>query len=97
MKVTLKNGDISSITEEEKRGYIDYARKKYPDEEIDEIIIEFDNEGYAKLEIHKHSKPFVRLRRITGYLTTTLDRWNNGKKAEEKDRVKHGISDFKED
>ena len=35
---------------------------------------------------------FERVRRITGYLVGTLDRWNNAKKAEEKDRVKHGLS-----
>ncbi|AMP20242.1 anaerobic ribonucleoside triphosphate reductase [endosymbiont 'TC1' of Trimyema compressum] len=35
-------------------------------------------------------EPFERIRRITGYLVGTLDRFNNGKKAEEKDRVKHG-------
>ena len=35
--------------------------------------------------------PFERLRRITGYLVGTLDRWNDGKKAEERDRVKHGV------
>ncbi len=34
---------------------------------------------------------FERIRRITGYLVGTLDRFNNGKKAEEKDRVKHKI------
>lgn len=34
---------------------------------------------------------FERLRRITGYLTTTLDKWNDGKRAEEKDRVKHNV------
>lgn len=34
---------------------------------------------------------FERIRRITGYLTGTLDRWNNAKQAEEKDRVKHGV------
>lgn len=33
---------------------------------------------------------FERLRRITGYLVGTIDRWNDGKKAELKDRVKHG-------
>ena len=33
--------------------------------------------------------PIQRIRRITGYLTGTLDRWNNAKQAEEKDRVKH--------
>lgn len=35
---------------------------------------------------------FERIRRITGYLVGTLDRWNNAKKAEEKDRVKHTMS-----
>lgn len=34
---------------------------------------------------------FERIRRITGYLVGTMDRWNNAKKAEEKDRVKHNI------
>lgn len=33
---------------------------------------------------------FERIRRITGYLVGTTDRFNNGKKAEERDRVKHG-------
>ena len=32
---------------------------------------------------------FERVRRITGYLVGTLDRFNNAKRAEEKDRVKH--------
>ncbi len=35
--------------------------------------------------------PFERLRRITGYLVGTLDRWNDAKKAEEKARVKHSV------
>ncbi|MBR0411904.1 MAG: ribonucleoside-triphosphate reductase [Eubacterium sp.] len=33
---------------------------------------------------------FKRIRRITGYLVGTLERFNNAKKAEVKDRVKHG-------
>ena len=32
---------------------------------------------------------FERIRRITGYLVGTVERFNNGKRAEEKDRVKH--------
>lgn len=32
---------------------------------------------------------FERIRRITGYLVGTLDKWNNAKKAEERDRVVH--------
>jgi len=34
--------------------------------------------------------PFDRIRRITGYLVGTLDRFNNAKRAEERDRLKHG-------
>ena len=35
---------------------------------------------------------FDRIRRITGYLVGTTDRFNNAKRAEERDRVKHGMS-----
>jgi ribonucleoside-triphosphate reductase (formate) len=36
---------------------------------------------------------FERIRRITGYLVGTVDRFNNGKQAEEKDRVKHTMNE----
>lgn len=32
---------------------------------------------------------FERVRRISGYLVGTLEKWNDAKKAEERDRVKH--------
>lgn len=38
--------------------------------------------------------PFERIRRITGYLVGTLDRFNDGKRAEEADRVKHSVVDI---
>ena len=34
---------------------------------------------------------FERIRRITGYLVGTLDRFNDAKAAEVKERIKHGI------
>ena len=34
---------------------------------------------------------FERIRRITGYLVGTVDRFNNAKRAEERDRVKHSV------
>ncbi len=34
---------------------------------------------------------FERIRRITGYLAGTVDRFNNAKRAEEKARVKHSL------
>ena len=37
---------------------------------------------------------FERIRRITGYLVGTVDRFNNGKRAEEHDRVKHGTKEI---
>ena len=35
---------------------------------------------------------FERIRRITGYLVGTTDRFNDAKRAEERDRVKHGVN-----
>ena len=35
---------------------------------------------------------FDRIRRNTGYLVGTTDRFNNAKRAEERDRVKHSLS-----
>ena len=34
---------------------------------------------------------FERIRRITGYLVGTIDRFNDAKATEVKERVKHGI------
>ncbi|MBP3656590.1 MAG: anaerobic ribonucleoside triphosphate reductase [Clostridia bacterium] len=42
--------------------------------------------GRQEEEVH-----FERIRRITGYLVGTMDRWGNAKRAEEHDRVKHGV------
>lgn len=92
MTVSVKNADISTIPQEEIDAYKKYVQEKYPDEIIDEIILEFDGDD-VKIETHKHSIPFDRIRRITGYLVGSLDRFNNGKRAEEHDRVKHGITE----
>lgn len=35
---------------------------------------------------------FERIRRITGYLVGTIDRFNDAKRAEESDRVKHTLN-----
>ena len=39
----------------------------------------------------EEGRPFERIRRITGYLVGTLDQFNNAKRAEEHDRVKHSV------
>lgn len=44
---------------------------------------------HAKNDVIGEGVKFERIRRITGYLVGTLDRFNDAKKAEEHDRVKH--------
>lgn len=49
-------------------------------------------EYFTEHEMWFDEGKFERLRRITGYLVGTLDRWNDAKKAEEKARVKHCVN-----
>ena len=60
------------------------------------LIAKYGDEETAKKYLAEHDQyfgnKFERLRRITGYLVGTLDRWNDGKKAEEHDRVKHSVN-----
>ena len=88
MTISLKNGDISSIPEEEIAAYKKYVMDKYPGEIIDEIILEFDSEGYVNIETHKHANPFIRIRRVSGYLSM-IPKMNNAKQSDVAERVKH--------
>lgn len=47
------------------------------------------NTGSADLSSTGCNVGFERIRRITGYLVGTMDKWNDAKKAEESERVKH--------
>ena len=42
-----------------------------------------------KTKLVGEGEKFERIRRVTGYLSGDVSRFNNGKRAEEKDRVKH--------
>ena len=59
-------------------------------EEADECRV-MDEDGFLCARFLKTHERFERIRRITGYLTGTLDKWNNAKRAEERDRVKHAL------
>lgn len=48
-----------------------------------------ENQEMQSKKVVGEGVEFERIRRITGYLVGTVDRFNNGKKAEEHDRVKH--------
>lgn len=77
------------IPQQEIDAYIEYGRKKYSDKVISEMTVQTDGD-FVDLQFRFADVPFTRIRRITGYLVGTLDRFNDGKRAEEHDRVKHG-------
>lgn len=86
--------DHEEHTSEEAYAYVQHISKSstYKDRlpEIERLYISFEGED-AILEVVMKSRPFERLRRITGYLVGTTDRWNDSKKAELDERVKHGL------
>ncbi len=84
--VKVTGGELSSA---EIDAYVKRARDMYPDKIISGIDIAVDGD-FIDMTYHWKTVPFERIRRITGYLVGTLDRFNNGKRAEEADRVKHG-------
>lgn len=87
MKVTVKGGTMST---EEKREYVDFIKRKHPDKYIIDLELTIDGE-YVEMRFKYDNIPFERIRRITGYLVGNMTRWNNGKRAEEADRVKHNV------
>lgn len=52
----------------------------------------YNHEGMLDRHMLGEGIKFERIRRITGYLVGTTDRWNTGKQCEERDRVKHGVT-----
>ena len=90
--MTVNNIEIvltgtEDMKQEEINAYIQRGKEAEPKKELSKIEINVDGE-YVDLKYH-YNMPFERIRRITGYLVGTTDRWNNAKKAELKDRVKH--------
>ena len=79
----------NQVGDKEQQAYIDRAFEKYGEALTTLEINAIDDEECELRYILKSKAPFERIRRITGYLVGTLDRWNNAKQAEEHDRVKH--------
>lgn len=87
MKVTVNGGTMSQAEIDE---YVRRIRKKHPDRIINELTLTI-NGNYVDIKYNYDTIPFERIRRITGYLVGTLDRFNDAKKAEESQRIKHEI------
>ena len=81
---------------EEIEAYRKRVQKQYPDKKITDLVLTNDGE-YVDIDCELETVPFERIRRITGYLVGTLDRFNDAKRAEEADRVKHDIGELEQD
>ena len=89
MNVQILNGVLE---QEEIDAYEEMAKDKYGDKLVG-LKINVENDDEVTLTyILKNDVPFERIRRITGYLVGTLDKWNDAKRAEERDRVKHTVN-----
>lgn len=88
VEVTVEN--LPDATEGELKNYVDYVRQKIKKRLISLTVKPSeDNSGSVILSYATPGEKFERIRRITGYLVGTIDRWNNAKRAEESERVKH--------
>ncbi|MBQ3760852.1 MAG: hypothetical protein II875_02435 [Clostridia bacterium] len=76
------------ITDDEIEQYVALELQHYPT--ATSMVVELDGE-FVNITVHSPMRPFERIRRITGYLVGTMPRWNDAKRAEERDRVKHSF------
>lgn len=89
MQITINGG---SLPQSEIDFYVEQIKSSNPDKYIKSIDLTVDGE-YVDVKYDYDVVPFERIRRITGYLVGTVDRFNNAKRAEVEDRVKHSVGD----
>ena len=96
----MKNVQITttggSLSDAELQAYVDRGRTLKPGQKLIALDVSLDGD-YVDIAYHYDDRPFERIRRITGYLVGTLDRFNNAKRAEVLDRVTHDVTDDCED
>lgn len=96
----MKNVELTvtgaELSDEEIQEYVNRGRENKPSQKLLAVTINADGD-YVDLSYTYEDRPFERIRRITGYLVGTLDRFNNAKRAEVLDRVMHDVPDDCED
>lgn len=83
-------GDIAvvgDIPQQEARAYAERAPKGC-------TLVKVETDGEWVNLTYCDKVPFERIRRVTGYLTGSVSRWNDAKRAELHDRVKHATPKF---
>lgn len=86
VEVTVE--DVMGVTEQEAAEYVAHVQKRVHGR-LTKLIIRPAQDTDEVTLLWTTMEKFERIRRITGYLVGTIDRWNNAKRAEEKDRVMH--------
>lgn len=76
----------TELAAEEASAYVARAKEQHP--QVCRVEAHTDGDD-IELHYYEAGPGFERIRRITGYLVGTLDRFNDAKRAEERDRVKH--------
>ena len=79
------NSNGAAVSQDEIEAYKAYAEEHHPG--TNTLDISVDGEY---VDLYFHVTPFSRIRRVTGYLTGSVDRWNDAKRAELADRLPHG-------
>ena len=85
MKINVIGGEMSKKEQEQ---YVNHIENKFPNRKVEELTLKIDGD-FVDMSYKLEEVPFDRIRRITGYLVGTVDRFNNAKRAEVRDRVKH--------
>lgn len=87
IQVTVTGGELPQA---EIDAYIAHGRESYPGRQIERMDVAVDGDS-VDIKYFLADAPFTRIRRITGYLVGDMGHWNNAKRAEEGDRVKHAL------
>ena len=87
MSYNIIGGEMSQVEADQ---YVRMLKEKYPERIFKSITFKIDGE-FVDISYNYDVIPFDRIRRITGYLVGTLDRFNDAKRQEESQRIKHNI------
>ena len=87
MTITVTGG---TLPQAEINTYVAQLKANNPDKYIKTVDFIIDGD-FVDMKYTYDNVPFERIRRITGYLVGTVDRFNDAKRAEVQDRVKHSI------
>lgn len=87
MTITVTGG---TLPQAEINTYVAQLKANNPDKYIKTVDFIIDGD-FVDMKYTYDNVPFERIRRITGYLVGTIDRFNDAKRAEVQDRVKHSL------